>query len=487
MTEAGGRGRTVAGRGVALLLGLLLAPALAAQADAVPASQADALPAAQAEVVLAPLPQGLWSAHLVGPGGDVDFGLELSEDGGQWSAWLVNGSERIPVPQVVVQPGGVRLELPHYDARLSSSRLQVDGQERLEGHWTRRTGLDEWSRMPFRAEAPAAGAPQDEAARGDAATADGARGDAATAAGAQDGAAGADAATAAGAAFAGRWAVDFSDDDQPAVGVFEALPGGVLHGTFLTTTGDLRYLAGRASADGLQLSCFDGSHAFLLTARLLPDGSLLGDFWSRENHHATWTAVRDERAHLPNGFQLTQWTGLVGLDQVLYADLTFAPRTLADPDFAGKARILQLFGSWCPNCHDACDLLVDLHRQYSGRGLSIVGLAFELTGDFDRDAEQVRRYAEQHEVPYPLLMAGSADKAQASKVFPLIDQVRAFPTTVFLHWDGRVRAVYQGFSGPATGADHDVLRANFEAIIEELLAEGDAAEAAALPPAPPGR
>jgi peroxiredoxin len=145
--------------------------------------------------------------------------------------------------------------------------------------------------------------------------------------------------------------------------------------------------------------------------------------------------------------------------------------SLADPRFAGKARIVQLFGTWCPNCNDEALYLRDLDRRFKTHGLSIVGLAFELTGDEERDLGQLARFAARNAVQYPLLLAGKADKAEASKAFPLLDSVRAFPTTLFLRADGSVRAVHQGFSGPATGIEHQKLRQDFERLIAELLAE----------------
>ena len=115
--------------------------------------------------------------------------------------------------------------------------------------------------------------------------------------------------------------------------------------------------------------------------------------------------------------------------------------------------------------------MADFDSTYGEQGLSILGLAFEVTGDLERDAEQVRRYAARHGVTYPLLVAGLSDKDAASEALPFLDKVRSYPTTVFLHSDGRVRAVYQGFSGPATGAEFEALRAAFSGIVEELLAE----------------
>ncbi len=142
-----------------------------------------------------------------------------------------------------------------------------------------------------------------------------------------------------------------------------------------------------------------------------------------------------------------------------------------DPAFAGRARILEVFGTWCPNCYDATTYLVDLHERYGERGLSIVGLAFEMTGDFERDAEQVRVYSEHHGIRYPILIAGTSDKAEASKAFPLIERVKSYPTTIFMDGDGNVHTVYSGFSGPATGEAYARLQTLFESTIEELLGD----------------
>ena len=102
----------------------------------------------------------------------------------------------------------------------------------------------------------------------------------------------------------GRWAVNFSSDDSPAIGVFKEAQDKTVKGTFLTTTGDYRYLAGSYEHGLLRLSCFDGSHAFLFHARMQSDGTLQGDFWSGAKWHETWTAKRDEKAALPPGRML---------------------------------------------------------------------------------------------------------------------------------------------------------------------------------------
>ena len=52
---------------------------------------------------------------------------------------------------------------------------------------------------------------------------------------------------------------------------------------------------------------------------------------------------------------------------------------------------------------------------------------------------------------------------------PLLDGVRSYPTTLFLHEDGRLHSVHTGFNGPGTGVEYDKLKKHFESIIEELL------------------
>jgi len=277
------------------------------------------------------------------------------------------------------------------------------------------------------------------------------------------------------AAIEGRWSVKFSKSDDPAVGIFAPLDDyartGRVRGTFLTTLGDYRYLEGTFDGMTLLLSCFDGAHAFFFRARLGSGGDLRGDFFSRTTWHEHFTATRDADATLPDPLELTEWTASKPLSSLSFPDLNGKQRSLADPEFSGKARILVLFGTWCPNCYDESDFMVELDQRYGDRGLAILGLAFEFGDDFERNAKQVARYAEHHGIKYPILVAGNSDKGRASAAFPLLDRVRAYPTTTFLDRDDQVRAVYTGFSGPATGEAHTRVRERFQSLVEELLSE----------------
>ena len=116
-------------------------------------------------------------------------------------------------------------------------------------------------------------------------------------------------------------------------------------------------------------------------------------------------------------------------------------------------------------------MLVDLWRTRHAKGLEMVGLAFEVSGDTALDGAQVRRYRDKFRIPFPLLLAGINDVEAAAATLPQLQGFTAFPTTLFIGRDGRVRKVHAGFYGPATGAQHEALVKEFARTVDELLAE----------------
>ena len=48
-----------------------------------------------------------------------------------------------------------------------------------------------------------------------------------------------------------------------------------------------------------------------------------------------------------------------------------------DPRFRGKVVLVNITGSWCPNCHDEAPFLEALYEKYHDQGLEIVALDFE--------------------------------------------------------------------------------------------------------------
>jgi len=373
------------------------------------------------------------------PGGPLPFGVLIDASGGRLRGWLLNGKERIDIPNVRWDVDDLVLEFPHFDSKVA---LTVNHSEKtLSGSWSKVRGAGKVATMKVRSVASPTRF-QTDARKTDPTWVN------------------------------GRWAVTFASSKDPAVGIFTASAKAPFEcgGTFLTTLGDYRYLAGNVVGEVMKLSCFDGAHAFLFHGRRRPGGVMTGDFWSSASWHEGWTARRDDDAALPDGWKLTRWADDADLGAAKFKDLRGELRSLDDPEFRGKARIIEVFGSWCPNCHDHGAYMADLHRRYKGRGLKILGLAFEHTDDHERSARQVEVFRKRHGADFPVLVAGLSDKKLATASLALLDRVRSYPTTIFIDGEDRIRGVYQGFSGPATGAAHERLKARFESLIEQMLA-----------------
>jgi thiol-disulfide isomerase/thioredoxin len=203
--------------------------------------------------------------------------------------------------------------------------------------------------------------------------------------------------------------------------------------------------------------------------------ALAGDFWSRDKYHATWTARRmrdDEPTPLPDPYTQVGLTNDEGRFHFSFPDLDGNQVSIEDPRFDGKVVLVDIFGSWCPNCNDSAPVLADLDRRYRSQGLEVVGLAFEMRDDAERNRELVRRFAQRHGVEFPLLLAGSStDKALAGQTLTDLTSVLSYPTKIFIDRAGRVRSIHSGFAGPGTGAYYDKLVRELDSKVVELLAE----------------
>jgi thiol-disulfide isomerase/thioredoxin len=394
--------------------------------------------------------EGTWRAVLSSPGGELPFTLRITRQNDALRAVIVNGMEQVPVSGVNVDGPRVTIRFAWYDSAIAAG-ISNDGNT-MTGAWTRTVPAGT-ARLAFRAtrgEQPrflsAASAKLDSSPTS---LVD----------------------------VSGIWKAEFVDSEgvSPARGEFHQVPGTTrVAGTFLTPTGDDRYLEGSYENGVLRLSTFDGAHAFLFQARASSHGKLSGDYWSRDSYHATWSATRtdDAGATLPDGWKDVGLTNAAGRFQFGFPDLDGNPVTLTDDRFRGKVVMVNIFGSWCPNCNDEAPLLAAWDRKYRQQGLEIVGLAYEFTGNAARDCEMVRRFARRHDIGYTLLLAGVSDKSKASATLPDITRVLAYPTTLFIGRDGTVKKIYSGFAGPGTGAHFDKLRTEIESLIEALLAEG---------------
>ena len=376
-----------------------------------------------------PSPIGQWRAVLDLAGGPLRFALEIQRDGGQLRGKLCNGTE-CQTTDARIEGDSLILDIADYAATVTGA-LRGDS---LTGTY-RNVGNRGPRSIPFRA------------ARGRWPT------------------------TRAPKELVGRWDATFFQDwkTSPRVFLFGEGPGG-LEGTIISNTGDYGHFAGTAESDSFSLAHFDGSFVYLLTGRLDGD-TLRGIFHAGLRTQTPWKAVRSTGTpHLKSPTDVTQadTTEPFRFD---FTDISGRRVRSDDARFRGKVVLVDIFGSWCPTCHYAAPELVRLYRRYRGRGLEIVGLAYEVSGDSAIDGKQVRRYRDKFDITFPLLLAGINDTEAAAATLPQLRGFTSFPTTLFLGRDGRIKRVHAGFYGPATGAQHHRLLREYEREIEKLLDE----------------
>jgi len=273
--------------------------------------------------------------------------------------------------------------------------------------------------------------------------------------------------------YSGKWETYFSKnglDAYPALGIFNQT-GEKISGTFLTETGDYRYLDGNVFANKLYLSCFDGSHAFLFTALENEKGELDGKFYSGKHWNSEWKANKNEEYSLPDPYSITYMKENTPTLSFTAKDLKGNSYSYPNKNSQGKVVIIQLMGTWCPNCLDETNYYKQLYEQYHSEGLEIISICYEAGDDFNKHVERVSTFKDKLDLGFTFLVGGSASKNIASQQFSELNEVVSFPTSIFIGRDGQIRRIHTGFNGPGTGVYYDEYVQKTNELIKLLIAE----------------
>jgi thiol-disulfide isomerase/thioredoxin len=269
--------------------------------------------------------------------------------------------------------------------------------------------------------------------------------------------------------FDGTWEVTFqpgTKDEEKAIGIFKAGKDSEIAGTFLTETGDYRFLAGNRSGQNFSMSTFNGSWAMMFEAELQSD-TLKGKFYSGVSYVSDWIAVRNPEAKLRNEASLTY---VVNDKKVKTSDMVqLNGKSFTLKPNEGKVIVLQIMGTWCPNCLDEVQFMNQLHKGYEQFGLEIIALAYEVGADGKQTRQKLKAFKKKIGMEYELVLAGKSSKEVASDQFPMLNGIMSFPTTVIIGKDGKVLHVHTGYSGPATGSAHKELTDKIQLEIEMAL------------------
>ncbi len=416
-----------------------------------PAAETAAGGTSAAAPVLTP---GPWRGVLATQGQEIPFLFEVKTEAGQPVVYLINaglnGEERLRCDDIKSAGDSTTIRLHAFDAALV---VRADGADKLKGIWVKYD-----SKTPYRVPLTASAGAQElfAAVKSSEKTGD----------------------------FGGTWRASFGEGAEryPATGVFTQ-QGDKLTGTFLTNTGDYRYLSGQVSGQDMRVSTFDGSHAFLFTAHNGPKepvditkeyapNTLFGDFYSGLASHETWTAVPDPTAKLPDADALAYLKK--GESQLKFKFpnvLEGGSVSPADAKYRGKVVVVQILGSWCPNCMDETKFLAPWYEKNKARGVEVIGLGYERSGDYAVSAPKLRSMRERFHIGYDVAFAGVSNKDSVARSLPQLAKFLAFPTTIFLDKKGNVRKIHTGFAGPGTGKYYQEEIAGFTSTIDKLLKE----------------
>lgn len=384
------------------------------------------------------LKTGVWRGVIELQGQELPFTFEiLSDSTGGLDAVIKNADEKLLLNEVIQFDDSVSLVMHIFDAQL---RAKINGDS-LSGYFTH--NYAENYRLPFKAKYNQNFRFEEQS---EPPTVD----------------------------FTGTYAIQFYKNETehaPGIGVFKQ-NGSYVEGTFIRPSGDYRYLEGIVSGNTMRLSGFDGNHLFVFSARRSGD-SLRGDLWSGKSRYERWVGVKDDQATLPDGGSLTYLKE--GFDKIdfKFPDITGKIISPGDEKYRNKVLILQLFGTWCPNCMDETRFLAPWYEKNNHRGVEIIGLAYEQKDDFEYASKRVKLMKERLGVQYDFVIGGVNDNAKASATLPMLNKVSAFPTTIFVGKDGLVKHIHTGFAGPSTGIYHEQYSEEFNQLINELLAEQD--------------
>ncbi len=387
-----------------------------------------------ASAVYADTIAGRWDATITVDGTDIPFRLDIGGDGAVVTGTLYNGNVEVTTTAGSFKDGNVVLNLDHYLTKIVAT--VKDG--RLEGKVQSRGDRDA-NGSPFRAvrhvprTVSAANVPD----------------------------------------ISGNWELPYeSSKGEKAWRFIVRQSGADVSAAILRVDGDTGALTGTWQDGKFVLSHYDGSRPYLVEVTPLADGTL--DVVQKGNRSIKFTGYRPAVARakgLPEPANYTTHTTMRDPNEAFafsFPDVNGKVWSNEDPKFKGKAIIAIVTGTWCPNCHDEAQYLVQLYKKYRAQGLEIVALDFEEPEQQD-ELSRVRAFVKKYGVEYTYLIAGAP--IEMWEKVPQANNLNTWPATFFVGRDGKVKRIHAGFAAPASGEFHDQLKAEFTATIERLLAE----------------
>lgn len=275
--------------------------------------------------------------------------------------------------------------------------------------------------------------------------------------------------------ISGKWVVKIQPDPSattPApdrVAVFEQ-KGNKINGIILSVSGDSRELEGQVNGDEFALSGFTGASPALVKGKIHDDGSISGTIGAGPSP-IRFTGVKNDHAALPDAYSLTFLKP--GYDKLdfTFPDINGKLVSLSDEKYKGKVVIIEIMGSWCPNCIDQITFLAPWFKANKHKGVEAIGLAFEAKDDLAFAKNTLTKLKNRYDIQYDLLFAGKVGGNAVAEKLPAIDKFLAYPTTIIIGRDGKVKEIHTGFSGKGTGQFYQEYVDKWNSDLAKLIAE----------------
>ncbi len=106
-------------------------------------------------------------------------------------------------------------------------------------------------------------------------------------------------------------------------------------------------------------------------------------------------------------------------------------QVVSTASWRGKVVLLNFWATWCPPCRDEIPEMVELSKRFREK-LEIVGISMD-----DSPPEEVRQFAQEMKIDYPVVM-GSSTLSREYGGIP------ALPTSFLVNTDGRIVEKHEG-------------------------------------------
>ena len=255
----------------------------------------------------------------------------------------------------------------------------------------------------------------------------------------------------------------------PGLGVFTQ-NGNEVSGTFRKNTGDTRFLSGTTFGDSILLSTFDGAHPYLIKAEKKGD-TIFGNLHYYNDSITEFWMIEDQNYELADSKSLTKLKDGFQSINFNFKDTNGKFISLNDVQFKNKVVVVQILGTWCPNCLDETQFFLSYIEENPNEDLAFIGLSVEAAKTEEKAMKRIKNMIDKFNIPYPILLAqyGGTDKEKFLQKIPMLENIISYPTTIIIDKSGLVNSIHTGFNGPATGQAYLDYKENFKTEIKGLL------------------